>query len=45
MCLIFFVDDPSNNDEKFQRIRIRKLLSKLENEGLDKDKFYNTIKI
>ena len=40
----FFVDDPSNNDEKFQRIRIRKLLSKLENEGLDKDKFYNTIK-
>ncbi len=40
----FYVDDPSNNDEKFQRIRIRKLLSKLENEGLDQDKFYNTIK-
>ena len=40
----FYVNDPSNNDEKFQRIRIRRLLSKLEKEGLDKGKFLNTIK-
>jgi len=40
----FYIDDPSNKDDKFQRIRIRKLLSNLENEGLDKNKFMNTIK-
>ena len=40
----FHINDPSNKDDKFQRIRIRKLLSNLENEGLDKNKFINTIK-
>ena len=40
----FYINDPSNKDDKFQRIRIRKLLSNLENEGLDKNKFINTIK-
>ncbi len=40
----FYVNDPSNQDEKFQRIRIRKFLSQLEKEGLDKNKFINTIK-
>ena len=39
----FYVNDPSNYDDKFQRIRIRKLLSFLEKEGLDKNKFINTI--
>tara|TARA_B100001109_G_C18810911_1_gene449662 strand:- start:114 stop:1124 length:1011 start_codon:yes stop_codon:yes gene_type:complete len=39
----FYVDDPSNEDEKFQRIRVRKLLFQLEKDGLDKKKFINTI--
>ena len=39
----YYVKDPSNIDDKFQRIRIRKLLLDLENEGLDKRKFINTI--
>ena len=40
----FFVKDPSNDDEKFQRIRVRKLISELKKEGLDEKKFINTIK-
>ena len=40
----FHINDPSNNDEKFQRIRIRKLIKELENNGLDKKKFLKTIK-
>ena len=40
----FFVNDPSNDDEKFQRIRVRKLISELKKEGLDKRKFAKTIK-
>jgi tRNA(Ile)-lysidine synthase len=40
----FFVNDPSNNDKKFQRIRVRKLISEFKKEGLDKRKFANTIK-
>ena len=39
----FFVNDPSNKEEKFLRIRIRKLLKELEKEGLDKKKFLKTI--
>ncbi len=39
----FYVKDPSNDDEKFQRVRIRKLLKALENEGLDQKKFIKTI--
>ena len=39
----FFVNDPSNKDENFKRIRIRNLLSTLEKEGLDKKKFLLTI--
>jgi len=40
----FFVSDPSNVDEKYQRIRIRKLIKELEKDGLDKKKFVKTIK-
>ena len=40
----FYVVDPSNDEEKFQRIRIRKFLLNLKNEGLDTNKFINTIK-
>ena len=36
----FFVNDPSNKDENFKRIRIRNLLSTLEKEGLDKKKIF-----
>ena len=40
----FYVRDPSNNDEKFQRIRIRKLIEELRKDGLDMNKFLKTIK-
>ena len=39
----FFVKDPSNVNKDYKRIRIRKLLYELENEGLDKKKFISTI--
>jgi len=39
----FFIKDPSNKNENFKRIRIRNLLSSLEEEGLDKKKFLLTI--
>ena len=39
----FYVKDPTNNDEKFQRVRIRKLLNGLKNDGLDEKKFIKTI--
>ena len=44
MVFNFFVKDPSNIDENFKRIRIRKLIKTLELEGLDKDKLKLTIK-
>ena len=40
----FFVEDPSNYDENFKRIRIRRLIKNLESEGLDKKKLELTIK-
>jgi tRNA(Ile)-lysidine synthase len=40
----FYVEDPSNKDEKYLRIVIRKLIDELEKNGLDKDKILNTIK-
>ncbi len=40
----YFIEDPSNLNDKFLRVRIRKLLKKLTNEGLDFSKFYLTIK-
>ena len=39
----FYVEDPSNYDKKFLRIRIRKLLQVLEKEGLDNKKFNSTL--
>jgi len=38
------IEDPSNDDEKFKRVRIRKLIKNLKNDGLDKNKFLLTIK-
>ena len=40
----FYVKDPSNENELFQRVKIRKLIDKLQKNGLDKKKFLNTIK-
>ena len=40
----FYVKDPFNNDEKFQRIRIRKIIQGLKLNGLDQKKFNNTLR-
>ncbi len=40
----FNVKDPSNNDDKFLRVKVRKLISKLENDGLTFQKFKKTLK-
>ena len=39
-----YVEDPSNKNEEFKRVKIRNFLKNLELEGLDKDKFNLTIK-
>ncbi|MDC3117367.1 tRNA lysidine(34) synthetase TilS [Candidatus Pelagibacter sp.] len=39
----FNVDDPSNYNVKFNRIKVRKLIKEFENFGLDKKKFQLTI--
>ena len=40
----FFIKDPSNENEKFLRIKIRKLINKLDQEGLNLSKFELTLK-
>ncbi len=39
----FFIEDPSNNDSYYLRIKIRKLIKKLNQEGLDFNKFKITL--
>tara|TARA_B110001450_G_scaffold64869_1_gene61446 strand:+ start:457 stop:1482 length:1026 start_codon:yes stop_codon:yes gene_type:complete len=39
-----FVEDPSNKNDKFKRIKIRNFLNQLSLEGLDRKKFLLTIK-
>ena len=39
-----YVEDPSNKNEEFKRVKIRKFIKNLEIEGLDEDKFNLTIK-
>ena len=39
----FNIDDPSNYDENFLRVKVRKLVSKLENDGLSFEKFKKTL--
>ena len=39
-----YIEDPSNEDEKFKRVKIRNFIKNLQLEGLDKDKFDLTIK-
>ena len=40
----FYVQDPSNDNDQFQRIKIRKLIDKFRGYGLDKMKLFKTIK-
>ena len=40
----FFVEDPSNDNDKFLRIKVRTLLNKLSKEGLNYNKFELTLK-
>ena len=39
-----YVEDPSNNNDKFKRVKIRNFLNQLSLEGLDRKKFLLTIK-
>ena len=39
----FYIEDPTNKDEKYTRVRIRKLIDELQKDGLDKKKFFKTI--
>lgn len=40
----FYIQDPSNLDKNFKRVRIRNLIDNLQSEGLDKKKLKLTIK-
>ena len=40
----FYIKDPTNDNEKYQRIKVRKLIEELQKNGLDKRKFFKTIK-
>ncbi len=39
-----YIEDPSNENNKFKRVKIRKLIKHLQKDGLDKNKFLLTIK-
>ena len=39
-----YIEDPSNKDDKFKRVKVRNLLKELSLEGLDRNKFFLTIK-
>ena len=39
----FYVKDPSNDDTKYLRIRMRKLISEFQQNGFDKKKFFLTL--
>ena len=39
----FYVQDPTNKDQKYKRIQIRNLIKRLEKDGLDKNKLKKTI--
>ena len=40
----FFIKDPSNEDTKYTRIKIRKIIDEFKNNGLDKQKLILTLK-
>ena len=39
----FYVEDPSNKEKKYKRVRIRNLIEELNKEGFDNKKFLKTI--
>jgi len=39
-----YIKDPSNEDDKFKRVKVRNFLNQLNLEGLDRKKFFLTIK-
>ena len=39
-----YIKDSSNKDEKYKRVKVRNFLKQLSSEGLDRDKFFLTIK-
>jgi tRNA(Ile)-lysidine synthase len=39
-----YIKDPSNKDEKYKRVKVRNILKQLSFEGLDRNKFFLTIK-
>ena len=39
----FYITDPSNENDKYLRIKVRKMINDLQKNGLDKKKFYKTI--
>ena len=39
-----YIKDPSNEDDKFKRVKIRNFLKQLSLEGFDRKKFFLTIK-
>ena len=39
-----YIEDPSNKNDKFKRVKVRNFINNLELEGLDKNKFNLTIK-
>ena len=39
-----FIKDPSNEDSKYTRIRIRKIIDEFKNNGLDKQKLFLTLR-
>ena len=40
----FFIEDPSNEDTKYTRIRIRKIIKDFKNNGFEKNKLFLTLK-
>jgi len=40
----FFIEDQSNNNNYFQRVKIRKIIKDFKTSGLDKDKLFLTLK-
>ena len=39
----FYISDPSNKDEKYLRVKIRRLIEELKKNGFDKKKFLKTV--
>jgi len=39
-----YIKDPSNEDDKYKRVKVRNFLTQLSSEGLDRNKFFLTIK-